>query len=289
MEALKKYGYDLRGAKNSMRDVFHAESVLTLREPKMGQTGIHLAVKKGHLDVLGKLCDLKNSKECINVQDRHGNTALHFGASSSAGTALEMVEMLMRHDANGDVVNKQGQTPLATHLLTIKEDVGKMTALFCRWKVPLNGLVNGETYLHMAIKRKLKGIARVLVSQGASIHVQNANGKSIADIVERKMFVQFCRVLVPSQQRRLTKCSTCQLCNASPKLLQQHTDCKHCGRIVCKSCSAKETNLKIQAVHPKSTNRFCNTCATVLQLQQMQNKSRSNCQVRMFGCTFNEH
>ena len=306
LQTLHKYGYDLQEPIDHVANgggdtdgggltlsptgiVNSAASIFALRNPKMGQTAMHLAVRKGHVDVLKALLNLPQYDTCVNVQDRHGNTALHFAASSSKAASMSMTQLLLQHGADPYAVNRQGQTPYYTHLMLLKSDVPDITKLFVQDEIDLNSLVNGTTYLHMALHKELMNISCELVAAGASINVPNLQGKMVSDTLNRKTLVRLCRYMTEGVQAppKSVPRKTCKLCKLPPNVMESLHDCKLCGRCACRPCSKKASEVKLSnGVSIGSSGRYCTTCSTALQLRDMQQKNRSDFQERMFGTTW---
>lgn len=288
MQTLRRYGYDLQHTEPvEDQEGVISTHILSLRDPKMDQTPFHLAVRKGHLDVLKALCKLPGLHDCLNQPDRHGNYALHFAASSSKSIAAEMTSLLLDHGADPTMLNKQNQTPLYTHLMLIKTDTADVTRVFTKQNHNLNDLVNGTTYLHMAASKRLMTIACALVAGGASINIPNGAGQMVSDTLRRKCLVKLIGSMKEGQQAapKGAPRSVCKLCRMPPNLLESLHDCKLCGRCACRTCSKKAAEVKRSAEVEKEalSGRYCATCSTVLQLREMHMKNRADFQRRMFG------
>jgi myosin V len=272
-----------------------SSSILQLRERKNNQTALHIAVKKGHMDVLRALGKLPCVGDFVNLGDRHANTALHFAASSTKECAVEMVEFLFSIGASAHAVNVRGQTPLMIHILTVKEDNAAITRLFVKKGLMLNELVNGAstTFLHMAVERNLLEIASALVAGGASINIPDTNGAMVSDLLPRKALVKLVCVMQEGTQTppRSVPRNCCKICKAPKGLLETYRDCSLCGRIVCKNCSKKASEIK--TVHDgssvsvttkeKDPGRLCNVCSTVVLLRDKKHKAQEDFNQRLFG------
>lgn len=268
-------------------------SILQLRERKNNQTALHIAVKKGHMDVLRALAKLPRVGDYVNLGDRHANTALHFAASSTKECAPEMVELLFSIGASLHAVNVRGQTPLTIHILTVKEDNPAVATLFVRKGLALNELVNGTTtYLHMAVERNLLEIASALVAGGASINVPDTNGAMVGDLLPRKALIKLiCAMREGTQTPALSlPRNICKICKAPKGLLETYRDCSLCGRIVCKNCSKKASEIKAatglhdsNGAKEKDPGRLCNVCCTVVLLRDKKHKAKEDFNQKLFG------
>lgn len=309
---LRKYGYDLdfdeentsalRESTSDLRSSISSSSILQLREKKNNQTAFHIAAKKGHMDVLKALCKLPRANEHFNLGDRHGNTALHFAACNQKDCAPEMVEFLIVNGANVAATNVRGQTPLAIHLMTLKDDSPAVVRAFFKRDVKnINELVGGTTYLHMALEKNLVEVGGALVTGGASINIPDANGVMVSDNLARKTLVRWICFMKEGTQRAPAGISRncCKMCKTGGKdgkdLLK---DCNMCGRTVCKSCSKKASEVKhftspVQTVNSPSCTkprekggsygRFCNVCTTVVMLRDKHQKVKDNFHQKLYG------
>lgn len=323
VQTLQKYGYDLEdcdaaashstdsptavdGVLGSRRrpSISSSAGILQLRERKNQHSAFHIAVRKGHLDVLRALAKLPRADEHVNAGDRHANTALHFAASSTKENAAEMVELLFSLGANAHAVNVRGQTPLAIHILTTRVDSPVITRLFLKKErltgealvasptgrrgayLALNELVNGKTYLHMAVERELTEIASALVAADACVNIPDERGMAVSEIVPRKTLVKLICHMNEGAQAAPPDIvrAHCKLCAKSPKgLLESLRDCNLCGRAVCKLCSKKAAEVRAESVKEKTAGRLCNVCCTVLQLRDQKNRQRVGFTQKLMG------
>ncbi|KAG7395534.1 hypothetical protein PHYBOEH_003674 [Phytophthora boehmeriae] len=296
--------------------VTSSAGILALRDRKNQQSALHIAAKKGHFDVLRALAKLPRLQDHLNVGDRHCNTALHFAASSSRPNASDLVELLLNLGANPCAMNVRGQTPLAIHILTAKPDTPvTITKLFVEKlrasksplspssassprsgvpSSPLNELVNGTTYLHMAVENELGEIAGALVQGGASINVPNHNGVMVSDVVPKKMLVKLVCSMTEGSQVAPSDIvrGSCKICRNPKGLLDPLKDCVLCGRAVCKNCSQKAADIRSATVNgsnatlkDKDLGRFCNVCSTVKLMRSKQHKDREGFNKKLMGCS----
>ncbi|CAI5724651.1 unnamed protein product [Hyaloperonospora brassicae] len=347
---LQKYGYDLEdptrtssatsddSGTNSLNEwspdddadaaarrvsVTTSAGVLALRDRKNQQSALHIAAKKGHVDVLRALAKLPRLAEHVNAGDRHSNTALHFAASSTRANAPALVELLLNLGANPAAVNVRGQTPLAVHIMTAKPETPvTITRLiihkFRQLKTaPANGsttsspssptdrralapcaalneLVNGTTYLHMAVDRQLGDIGGALVQGGASINVPDQNGVMVSDTIPKKLLVKLITFMAEGSQVAPSDIvrGSCKLCRNPKSLLDPLRDCVLCGRAVCKNCSEKASEIRKStsdgshtALKDKDEGRFCAVCCTVKILKSKKHNERENFNKKLMGCS----
>ncbi|CAH0484424.1 unnamed protein product [Peronospora farinosa] len=300
--------------------VTSSAGILALRDRKNQQSALHIAAKKAHFDVLRALAKLPKISEHVNAGDRHSNTALHFAASSTRSKAPDMVELLLNLGANPSATNIRGQTPLAIHIMTAKPETSvTITKLFIdkfrqlqdpsssstvsssspmglRALAPcaaLNELVNGTTYLHMAVDRQLGGIGGALVQGGASINVPDHNGVMVSDTIPKKLLVKLITFMAEGSQVAPSDIvrGSCKICRNPKSLLEPLKDCILCGRAVCKNCSKKASEIRKTTsdgshvtLKDKDEGRFCAVCCTVKILKSKQHNQRENFNKKLMGC-----
>ncbi|RLN72643.1 hypothetical protein BBJ28_00013808 [Nothophytophthora sp. Chile5] len=330
---LQKYGYDLDDARSSSSTSSSSGSlsgdeaeeargsgalrqsrgasaagILALRERKNQQSALHIAAKKGHLDVLRALGRLPRVQDHLDAGDRHANTALHFAASSAKPEAPELVAFLLGLGASPRAVNVRGQTPLAIHIMTARTDDAAITKLLVAKLATssassdsglaapsLNELGNGTTYLHMAVERQLSAIAGALVQGGASINVPDQNGVMVSDVVAKKLLVKLVCVMTEGSQAAPPDIvrGRCKICRQPKGLLDPLRDCALCGRAVCKNCSQKASDIRSATsegghaavpLKDKDAGKFCTVCCTVKLLRSKQHRDREGFNKKLMGC-----
>ncbi|KAF1778238.1 Ankyrin repeat-containing domain [Phytophthora cactorum] len=265
--------------------VTSSAGILALRDRKNQQSALHIAAKKGHFDVLRALAKLPRLSEHLNAGDRHCNTALHFAASSTRSNAPDLVELLLNLGANPSAMN----TPLAIHIMTAKpETPTTITKLFIdkfrqlknpssssspsspssptglRAPVPcstLNELVNGTTYLHMAVDRQLGEIGGALVQGGASINVPDHNG-----VMTVLCVVALCARTARRRRRRSAN--------------RPQKNCSQKASEIRKSTS----DGSYATLKDKDEGRFCAVCCTVKILKSKKHNQRENFNKKLMGC-----
>ncbi|GAB9463564.1 Myosin-like protein [Globisporangium polare] len=285
---------------------FSSASILQLRERKNNQTALHIAVRKGHVDVLRALAKLPRVQDHVNAGDRHANTALHFAASSAKDCAPEMVELLLGMGASVKCVNVRGQTPLAIHILTARSDNASIAKQLVKKNekdadgLDLNALINGTTYLHMAAENNLLEIAGALITGGASINVPDHNGATVADVIPKKGLVKLICYMKEGSQVAPSNVvrKSCKICKNPKGLLETLKDCNLCGRAVCKNDSQKASEIQAKLLEggdnlkykqkskekeKEKTGRLCTVCCTVVLLRDKQHKAKEGFNQKLFG------
>ncbi|NXB60363.1 ASB10 protein, partial [Struthidea cinerea] len=138
------------------------------------------------------LCKSSDSIECVRQLLQHGasansrteeenDTALH--VASQHGLA-EHVELLLRHGAELEVKNKEGQTPLnaACAQRHQPQDMDRYYRV-CRLLVESGASINAadrdqQHPLHLACKNANAQIAELLLARGANVNVMNYGGNT---------------------------------------------------------------------------------------------------------------
>nr|CCA26640.1 myosinlike protein putative [Albugo laibachii Nc14] len=289
-----------------------SSDLLALRDSKNEQTVLHLACKRGHRDVLRALADLPETSALVNQGDRHGNTALHFAASCpKLSLAIKMVRILFKLGADPNSLNIRNQTPLATHLMTVKvDDPSLVREYVCHMNIgseecdpsPLNRHVGtlSTTYLHLATERNHMEIASFLVENGASINILSGESLTVSDIVSKKQLIKLISVMREGQQPPQSHAirTHCKLCRYELDT-GSLCDCYLCGRPVCTSCSMGENDWKTKeekgiemrlltqtnAYRNFPGSRLCVVCITVLTRKEKQKKEREVFMMKLHGCS----
>lgn len=274
--------------------------IIGLREPNHGQGPLHIAVRKGNLQVLEALLENDCVDELINMDDNNGNTALHFAAGSwRRPQCATMVVGLLRAGADVRLKNKRDLPPLAVHMLTIKVDNATVVAQLLEYGADPQIEVDGESLLHIAIKRDLPAICGALVAYGASLIALNNEGLMCYEVapqrIKRVMLrnIRAAPQFLPAHQR--SKCMRCHgpLLGTSKivgnffkklvggKVSTHQCNCYHCGLLFCTQC-LKRTQVA-DALHAQfsrsrlddlSSVKTCPYCEAVLteRLQRIRAK-----------------
>lgn len=230
--------------------------LLALREPNHGQTPLHIAVRKGDVQVLDALLEHESIDELVHAPDFNGNTALHFATGHWRQLAgLSITQRLLDAGASVHAVNKRGLTPLAVHMLTLKVDNPTLVLKLLEADADPNTEVEGVAVLHLAARRNLPVIAGVLVSYGASMLHLNTAGLMCYEVASTRVKQFMVRSIRKAPAYlSMTQRSTCMRCksptllpmkkvfgNLMKRLVGLHLrahpcNCYHCGMLFCAQC-----------------------------------------------------
>nr|CCA14573.1 myosinlike protein putative [Albugo laibachii Nc14] len=268
---LNKRGYDVHEAtgsdpaeKSRASTASTASSVssvvASLREPKHGQTPLHIAVRKRDLPVMEALLKTEGIEHFINHQDNNGNTALHFAAAASKHEESHtMVRLFLEAGANVNVTNHKFLAPTAVHVLTLTKDDPRILCMLIDCGANPSANVDGNTLLHIAARRGFPEVAYKLVRSGASPSAKNQNGLMCVELASNFVRGAMFKGITSAQPFVTTshRCR-CMLCN---KLLygqkrrkfcilmhhllgrikkENSENCYHCGLLYCKKCLVEQ-------------------------------------------------
>ncbi|XP_028402736.1 uncharacterized protein LOC114525550 isoform X2 [Dendronephthya gigantea] len=174
---------------NSETDEFNYEFVQSLLDgganineavDTYGQTIFHEVARSWNLDVAAFL--LHNGAD-INQQDKYGRSPLHV---SAAADHADMVEFLLQKGANIDSRSSgDGQTPL--HFAAKNDAVLSLKALL-GFGANIDSLdERGRPPLQVAAELSRAATARILIDEGASSCIYDANGSSAMTVLTEKL------------------------------------------------------------------------------------------------------
>ncbi|RLN51614.1 hypothetical protein BBJ29_004629 [Phytophthora kernoviae] len=208
----------------------------------------------------------------INQEDLKGNTALHLAAMSPSERCQKMLQLLLENGADPNRTNWFGYTAL--HLFCSHQSGPEsIIDAFIEHGVNIHAQsLDGSTALHLAVGRGSEAVAVALVRAGAFVHLVDAAGRSVVDLVEStnqgKMLVPVLRNISHSPElvsdEQVVECSSC---HTTFRLAMRKHHCRHCGRTVCYNCSSNKIAIpKFQVLKP---NRVCDTCFDVLSFRKL--------------------
>ena len=141
-----------------------------------GGTPLHLAVGKGHKDIVSLLL---NEGCPINVVNSEGASVLHYAAHFGQ---IHLIEMLSEQGLDVSIGDDKGWTPL--HYAAVNgqlESVRTLLKLGGRESMTkVSG--TGGTPLHLAVAGGHKDIVSLLLNEGCPINVVNSEGASVLHI-----------------------------------------------------------------------------------------------------------
>lgn len=283
--------------------------VLALRDPSHGQTPLHIAVRKGDLQVLTALLEHESAEQVVDAPDFNGNTALHFAAGNWRHPhALAVISALM--DAGADVAarNNRGLSPVAVHMLTLKVDNPAVLIKLLEAGADPDTEVDGASLLHLAARREFGVIAGVLVAFGASMTALNQHGLMCYEVASRRVQRFMVRSIhKPPPFVTLAQRSKCMRCK-SPSLLKpqravanffkhvfgarvnpRQSNCYHCGMLFCAQClKHSAVSCAVPFVRDGDSEtldhiKTCRTCEAVLAERLQKHVAQRAFDAHMMG------
>nr|CCA25407.1 myosinlike protein putative [Albugo laibachii Nc14] len=263
---LNKRGYNLEDANTSDSNSVSILSttslnsnissiIASLREPIHGQTSLHLACRKGDLQVVDALIRNDCIAQLVHLMDNNGNTALHFAVSALRyRQSEEIVQKLLDADASIHAQNNKSLTPIAVHILTLKSDNAVILVKLLEKGAAVETEIEGDSILHLAVRRQLKCVASTLVKYGASYISLNRFGLmafKMASVPVRQAMISSIVSIQPflpmSQRAKCMRCNREVMTHirraslAITRLLRlpmrdHKHNCYRCGLIYCGKC-----------------------------------------------------
>ncbi|KAF1774616.1 P-loop containing nucleoside triphosphate hydrolase [Phytophthora cactorum] len=290
-----------RGDAKTVKLLLHFKADVLFRELKHHQTALHLAVRKGHYQIVMELCKAEDIQDLILLTDRNENNALHFAVSRDRKNGYRLVDYLIKHGAEVDKVNARFQTPLVVHIMTTRQTDPAITELFLsRGADPNIQLADGSSLLHVAVERELIDIGCALIKHGASLNAPDAKGRMVIEVANKKFLKKlFSAITQPPTWIDEKERRSCMLCSSNFKFGNRRHHCRHCGRVCCSDCSAftvemhrfpkefpgRMTNGGKQVKDPQ---RVCRTCHAVFKMRSAQKESKSGFMARVLGYEWDE-
>ncbi|TDH70799.1 hypothetical protein CCR75_005538 [Bremia lactucae] len=281
--------------------LLHFKADVLFRELKHHQTALHLAVRKGHYQIVMELCKSSDIDKLILLTDRNENNALHFAVSRDRKNGYRLVDFLIKHGAEVDKVNARFQTPLVVHIMTTRQsDAAIAELLLSRNADPNIQVADGSTLLHVAIERELIDIACMLIKHGASLNATDAKGRMVIEVANKKYLKKLLSAItqpptwINEKERR-----ACMLCSSTFKFGNRRHHCRHCGRVCCSDCSAFTVEMhrfpkdfsgrtSTNGNQVKDPQRVCRTCHVVFKMRSVQKESKSGFMARVLGYEWDE-
>ncbi|CAB0030130.1 unnamed protein product [Trichogramma brassicae] len=150
-------------------------------DEKFGYTHFHVACEWGCKDVVEKFLELGQDLNILVTGT--GSSLLHL-ALMSDDVDPEMIEILLRHGANPNVVNKRGFT--AVHLISMGPGDSDLMQMLIDLtdnkhqpvRIHLQDERNGLTALEYAVARNLKNVTETLLKNGAEVNYIDETGST---------------------------------------------------------------------------------------------------------------
>lgn|SRR3989338_1733859 len=161
---------------NMMMDSFDqpfTEATLRYHNRNNGQTVLHVAAKKGMIEMLQQ----KISHKYLDARDDMGKTSLFMAAQHGFDG---IVERLIQLEADPEIPTKKHKTPM---YIAAKKDHLKVVILLAQSSVDINARTkNGQTPLMVAAKYGHCGIITRLILSGADESLQDCYDRTALSI-----------------------------------------------------------------------------------------------------------
>jgi len=227
-----------------------------------GQTGLHLSAEADNSEIAGVL--LANNIDFAAVDER-GNNALHVAVKEGNLKTARILLTESRIDA--EIFNMKGRSPLHVLARFGDEKACEMLELFLECMPEYNidrpdG--EGNTPLLLAYIKGSGDLCRALVKRGAILGTLNKSAVNIFNhqVATKQLLFRLLDLL--SQEPRWGEGDCCEECQTKFGLTTRRHHCRHCGRLLCSKCSAKE--MPIIKYNLSKQVRVCDVCSDLLTL-----------------------
>ncbi|OQS05604.1 myosin [Thraustotheca clavata] len=230
---------------------------------KQGQTAMHMACKGSHLNAIRALNTVQNGRQLLCAKDAHGNTPLHFAATSNLTNAVPVLMYLLPFMSANRLndYNHHGLSPLAAHISTTTVDNPFITRLFLERQVDPNSWVRKEnTLLHVAVERKLWKIAGCLLEFGAEWNIADNNDMMVTDLINEEEISFLIKFVANCKDWATSIRKSCQSCHRNFNFLRRRHHCRFCGRVLCSKCSNYKRSLHVDGKNKSTFVRVCHLC-----------------------------
>ena len=155
-----------------------------------GRTGLHIAARKGHLNLCKMLID--KHKVDLHITDNEGWTAVH--CSSQSGN-YELVAYFVEMGADIHLKTDDGRNCL--HIAALNGDLNLCKMLIDKHKVDLHMTDNkGCTAVHYSAPSGNYELVAYFVEMGAGIPLKTDDGRNCLHIAARKGHFNLCKMLI---------------------------------------------------------------------------------------------
>lgn len=134
---------------------------------------IHFAAEQGNCHLIEVLIKHKAN---VNVQDKDGNTPLHLAAKEGH---LDLVELLCKHDAKINLRNKFNEAPVlmaAKKISTGKKRFTDVVEFLVKNGAPANTIIDCKEMIHFSAEQGECNLMEVLIKHGADINAKGFCG-----------------------------------------------------------------------------------------------------------------
>jgi len=227
-----------------------------------GQTGLHLAAESDSSEIASVL--LNNGID-FSAVDELGNNALHVAVKE--GHIITARVLLTESRVSAEAANAKGRSPLHEFARFTEKNAVEMLELFLECMPEYNidrpdG--DGNTPLLLAYTKGNGDLCRALVKRGAILGTMNKSNENIFNCPVATKQLLFRLLDLLSAEPRWGEGEVCEECQAKFGLTTRRHHCRHCGRLLCSKCSAKE--MPIIKYNLSKQVRVCDVCADLLTL-----------------------
>jgi serine/threonine-protein phosphatase 6 regulatory ankyrin repeat subunit B len=153
------------------KEILAANPKLCMAGQFCDQNIMHLAVDNNCKQIIEIILELAPDKKAVvNLQDDCGDTPLHQALRSESRSNIDIIELLLKNDADIKIKNEFFQTPFL--LMVLAERLDALKVLFANPKVDVNERdADGRTVLYLSIaKEKNPKITEFLLQNGADVN-----------------------------------------------------------------------------------------------------------------------
>ncbi|KYN16469.1 Ankyrin repeat and death domain-containing protein 1A [Trachymyrmex cornetzi] len=155
---------------------------------KKGQTPLHCACAKEHLDAVEVLIGLGAN---VDAHDNDGNTPLHV-ATRTRHTGI--AQLLLKAGANTELIDAEGFTPL--HVAASQGCKGILDSMIQHGADLNKQCKNGNTPLHLACQNNEVETVEILINKGVDLNCLNLRLQSSIHIAAEMGHTDICELLL---------------------------------------------------------------------------------------------